>query len=190
MLAKKIEDFKPITLTNTEEEESYFDVLYGVLKKINKTGQKSSNTLSMLKDEIVEEVQKTYQNVEEIREERIKVIRDNERLEKGVIEYNDILNNIERAAQFTKLPDLVEMTSIAIKAVEQINAKLGIIEIPAEPFSTPDAEYHMIINTEITENESADGKIATVDKKGYRRGDKLLRLASVIVFKWEGKKDE
>jgi len=122
MLAKKIEDFKPITLTNTEEEESYFDVLYGVLKKINKTGQKSSNTLSMLKDEIVEEVQKTYQNVEEIREERIKVIRDNERLEKGVIEYNDILNNIERAAQFTKLPDLVEMTSIAIKAVEQINA--------------------------------------------------------------------
>ena len=91
ILKKKIHDFKPIEMPDIAKEDGYFDLLYGVLKKINKTGQKSSNTISAMKEEIVEEVQKTYQTVEEMREERIRVIRDNERLEKGVIELNDIV---------------------------------------------------------------------------------------------------
>jgi molecular chaperone GrpE (heat shock protein) len=190
ILKKKIHDFKPIEMPDIAKEDGYFDLLYGVLKKINKTGQKSSNTISAMKDEIVEEVQKTYQTVEEMREERIRVIRDNERLEKGVIELNDIVENLGRAAEVTKIPELAEMITIASKAVDQINAKLGIIKVPAEPHTKIDDEYHIKINTEVSQNKANEGKISGVVEQGYRRGDKVLRRASVIVFKFEGIENE
>lgn len=190
LLKKKIEDFKPISLEELPNDDNYFDLLYGLLKKINKSGQKSSNTLSALKDEILTEVKRTSTTVDEVRDERAKVLHDNDKLKKGVIEYNDIVENLHNAALSTKIPELYDMTTIALKALEQINMKLGVVRIPSERFTKPDAEYHMILNTVKTDNESYDGQIANTIETGFRRGNEVLRRASVEIYKYEGTGNE
>ena len=85
LLDKKLEDFKPISLDDQAQDDNYFDLLFTILKKINKSGLKSSNTLSILKDEILMEVKKTSTTIDDIRDERIKVLHDNEKLEKGIL---------------------------------------------------------------------------------------------------------
>jgi molecular chaperone GrpE (heat shock protein) len=185
LLNKKLEDFEPISLDDLPSDDHYFDLLYGLLKKINKSGQKSSNTLSALKDEILTEVKHTSSTVDEVRDERAKVLHDNDKLKKGVIEYNDIVENLHNAALSTKNAELYDMTKIALKALEQINAKLGVIRIPSDKFTKPDAEYHMIHNAKATDNELYDGQIANTIENGFRRGNEILRRASVEIYKCE-----
>ena len=190
LLKKTIEDFKPISLEDLPNDDNYFDLLYGLLKKINKSGQKSSNTLSALKDEILTEVKRTSTTVDEVRDERAKVLHDNDKLKKGVIEYNDIVENLHNAALSTKNSELYDMTTIALKALDQINTKLGIVKIPSDRFTKPNAEYHMILNTVTTDNESYDGQIANTIETGFRRGNEVLRRASVEIYKYEGTGNE
>jgi molecular chaperone GrpE (heat shock protein) len=190
LFKKKLEDFGPIALDDMPNDHSYFDLLYGLLKKINKSGQKSSNTLSALKDDILNEVKQTTSTIDEIREQRAKVLHDNEKLTKGVIEYNDIVENLHNAALLTKNSELYDMTTIALKALGQINTKLGMVKIPSERFTKPDAEYHMILNTVITDNESYDDQIVNTIETGFRRGDVVLRRASVEIYKYEGTRNE
>jgi len=190
LLKKNIEDFKPISLEDLPNDDNYFDLLYGLLKKINKSGQKSSNTLSALKDEILTEVKRTSTTVDEVRDERAKVLYDNDKLKKGVIEYNDIVENLHNAALSTKNSELYDMTTIALKALDQINTKLGVLKIPSDRFTKPDAEYHMILNTVTTDNESYDGQIANTIETGFRRGNEVLRRASVEIYKYEGTGNE
>lgn len=184
LLKKNIEDFKPISLEDLPNDDTYFDLLYGLLKKINKSGQRSSNTLSALKDEILTEVKRTSTTVDEVRDERAKVLHDNDKLKKGVMEYNDIIENLHNAAVSTKNAELYDMTTIALKALEQINTKLGVVKIPSDRFIKPDAEYHMILNTTGTDNESYDGQIANTVETGFRRGNEVLRRASVEIYKY------
>ena len=82
-------------------------------------------------------------------------------------------------------PTTDDMTTIALKALDQINTKLGVIKIPSERFTKPDAEYHMILNTVTTDNESYDSQIANVIETGFRRGNEVLRRASIEVYKYE-----
>ncbi len=190
LLKKKLEDFEPISLENLPHDDNYFDLLYGLLKKINKSGQKSSNTLSALKEEILTEVKRTSTTVDEVRDQRSKVLHDNDKLKKGVIEYNDIVENLHHAALLTKNSELYDMTTIALRALEQINTKLGVIKIPSDKFTKPDAEYHMILNSVVTNNESYDGQIANTIEVGFRRGNEVLRRATIEIYKYEDSGNE
>ena len=136
------------------------------------------------------EVKKTSTTIDDIRDERIKVLHDNEKLEKGILEYNDIVENLHNAAQSMKSLELAEMTTIALKALTQINAKLGVTKIPSDSHTIPDSEYHIICNTKDTENESFNDQISKVVENGYRRGEKVLRRASVTVFKYKDSGNE
>jgi molecular chaperone GrpE (heat shock protein) len=183
LLNKKLTDFKPIHLDENVQDDSYFDLLNNILKKIKKSGQKSSNTLSSMKDEILSEVGKTSDILNDMRDSRMKVLHDNDKLEKGILEYNDIVENLNRAAITTDIPELGEMTGVAVKALSQINAKLGVNNIPSEPYTAADPEYHIIVGTDITENNSYVDQISKTIEIGYRRGDKVLRRSSVTIFK-------
>ncbi len=190
LFKKKLEDFEPISLENLPNENHYFDLLYGLLKKINKSGQKSSNNLSALKEEILSEVKRTSTTIDEVRDQRSKVLHDNDKLKKGVIEYNDIVENLHNAASLTKNSELYDMTKIGLKALEQINTKLGVVTIPSDRFTKPDAEYHMILNVVVTNNESYDGQIANTIETGFRRGGEVLRRASIEIYKYEDSDNE
>ncbi len=190
LFKKKLEDFEPISLENLPHDDNYFDLLYGLLKKINKSGQKSSNNLSALKEEILSEVKRTSTTIDEVRDQRSKVLHDNDKLKKGVIEYNDIVENLHNAASLTKNSELYDMTKIGLKALEQINTKLGVVTIPSDRFTKPDAEYHMILNVVVTNNESYDGQIANTIETGFRRGGEVLRRASIEIYKYEDSDNE
>ena len=190
LLSRKLSDFQPIELEKQDEVENYFDLLNGILKKINKTGQKSSNTLSSLKEEILSEVGKTSDLMNDLRDSRMSILNDNEKLEKSIIEYNDIIENLNRAAKSTSIPELSEMTNIAVKALDQVNAKVGITRIPSDANTNTDPEYHIILNTVDTDNLSYSNQIANTLESGYRRGEKVLRRSSVSIYKIEDEENE
>ena len=63
---------------------------------------------------------------------------------------------------------------------------MGIQTVPAEPGQKIDIKYHHKVETVSVQNKNQDQTVNKVVENGYRRGDRLLRKASVIANKYEG----
>ena len=57
--------------------------------------------------------------------------------------------------------------------------------LPVEPQDRFDRKYHRIISTEPTDNESKDKHIVEVHRRGFHRGEQLVRAEEVVIFRYD-----
>lgn len=90
-----------------------------------------------------------------------------------------VIDNLERAAQFTDGESVAKGVSMTLNAVSETLQKLGVTEIEAEgkPF---DPEVHYAV-FHVEDESLGENVVAEVVQKGYRKGDRILRYAMVKV---------
>ena len=93
-----------------------------------------------------------------------------------------IIDNFDQAIARTT-ESVMKGFEMIYKSLIDLLDGLGIEEIKAE--GDLDPEYHSCISAEPCEDESLDGKIATVYQKGYKfkETNKVVRPATVSVYK-------
>mgnify|MGYP001235972684 FL=1 len=181
MINKELIDFKTIDIDeNSELDYSLFNQLSDLLKRIGKSEQKTSQIIELLKDDFSDHLESSKELVDNVRQEKNEVKRDIDALEKGLLEYFNILDGLQKAAEQLEDKVFLDAVNVAIRAKEQINAGLGIQIIPSDPGQTINPKYHYIVNSVVTKLDSQDSTINLTIERGYRRGDRVLRLASVI----------
>jgi len=181
MINKKLIDFKTIDIDeNSELDHSLFNQLSDLLKRIGKSEQKTSQIIELLKDDFSDQLESSKELVDNVRQEKNEVKRDIDALEKGLLEYFNILDGLQKAAEQLEDKVFLDAVNVAIRAKEQINAGLGIQIIPSDPGQTINPKYHYIVKSVGTKLDSQDSTINLTIERGYRRGDRVLRLASVI----------
>ena len=57
--------------------------------------------------------------------------------------------------------------------------------LPVEPQDRFDRKYHRIISTEPTDNEAKDKHIVEVHRRGFHRGEQLVRAEEVVIFRYD-----
>jgi molecular chaperone GrpE len=190
LLYKKLSDFKPIELQDDEFDDSHYHQLSGLLKRIAKSDQKTAQIAELLKDEVTEKLDEYRELVDEVRQEKNKIKLDIETLEGGLLEYFDILDALNKAAEKIEDQEFINSVSVAIKTKDQINDRLGIQLIPVDEGTAVDPEVHYIIKSTPTNTNKSDSTVNQVIQNGYRRGNRLLRKASVISNAYEGEGNE
>ena len=186
MINKELIDFKTIDIDeNSELDYSLFNQLSDLLKRIGKSEQKTSQIIELLKDDFSDHLESSKELVDNVRQEKNEVKRDIDALEKGLLEYFNILDGLQKAAEQLEDKVFLDAVNVAIRAKEQINAGLGIQIIPSDPGQTINPKYHYIVNSVVTKLDSQDSTINLTIERGYRRGDRVLRLASVIANVYE-----
>lgn len=184
-------DFKPIDINeNTELDYSHFDQLYALLKRIGKSEQKTSQIVELLKDDLSDQLGSSKELVDVVRQEKNEVKKDIDTLEKGLLEYFDILDGLQKAADQLKDKIFLDAVNVAIKAKEQINASLGIQNIPSDQGQAINPKYHYIVKSVPITLKSQDSTINSTLENGYRRGDRVLRLASVVANMFKENENE
>ena len=100
MINKKLIDFKTIDIDeNSELDHSLFNQLYDLLKRIGKSEQKTSQIVELLKDDFSDQLESSKELVDNVRQEKNEVKRDIDALEKGLLEYFNILDGLQKAAE-------------------------------------------------------------------------------------------
>lgn len=95
-----------------------------------------------------------------------------------------VIDNFDQAMSHITDIEIIKGFSMIYASLVNVLTELGIVEI-----STSDEElnpeYHNCISTEDTDDESLDGKIASIYQKGYKfaESNKVIRPATVSVYK-------
>ena len=59
--------------------------------------------------------------------------------------------------------------------------------LPIEPHDKFDRKYHRIISTEETEDESKERCISEVHRRGFHRGEQIVRAEEVVIYRYSKK---
>ena len=187
MIYKRLKDYKPISIDeNLEIDDTQFQQLSHLLARIGKSEQKTSQIVELMKDELSNQLESSKQLVDDVRQEKNEVKRDIKILERGLLEYFNILDDLQKAAKLINDKQFLDSINVAIQAKEQISESMGIQIVPAEPGQKINIKYHHKVDTVSVQNKNQDQTVNKVVENGYRRGDRLLRKASVIANKYEG----
>ncbi len=94
-----------------------------------------------------------------------------------------ILDNFDQAIKTTS-EETMKGFSMILGMLKQVIAELGVVEIVPETEDL-NPEEHNCIQTEETDDECLDGKVASVYQKGYKfaESNKVIRPATVSVYK-------
>ena len=139
---------------------------------------KLNNQLEVLKDKFIR-LTAEYENY---RKRTIKEKQEiyNDACEDILTQLLPVLDNLERAltmkSNTNSLKTGIEMT---IKIFNESLNKLGVEEVNYERFDPNIHEAIMVQNSDYLNS----GDISTVYQKGYKRGNKLIRCAKVVVVK-------
>lgn len=139
---------------------------------------KLNNQLEVLKDKFIR-LTAEYENY---RKRTIKEKQEiyNDACEDILTQLLPVLDNLERALTMKSNTDSlktgIEMT---IRIFNESLNKLGVEEVNYERFDPNIHEAIMVQNS----NYLNSGDISTVYQKGYKRGNKLIRCAKVVVVK-------
>ena len=88
-----------------------------------------------------------------------------------------VLDNLERAEQYSDLEAVKKGVSMTLKAAKDTFEKLGITEVETKTF---DPNLHNAV-MHIEDESLGEGEIVEVLQKGYRKGDRIIRYAMVKV---------
>ena len=90
-----------------------------------------------------------------------------------------IVDNLERAAQYSDGESVAKGVAMILRSVEDTLAKLGVTEIEAQgkPF---DPNLHNAV-LHVEDESFGESEIVEVLQKGYKKGEKVLRYAKVVV---------
>ena len=191
MIYKRLKDFKPISIDESlEMDDSQFHQLSQLLSRIGKSEQKTSQIVELMKDDLSDQLESSKQLIDDVRREKNEVKRDVKILERGLLEYFNILDSLQTAAESINDEQFLDSIDVAIQAKEQISESMGIQTVPAEPGQKIDIKYHHKVETVSVQNKELNSTVNKVVENGYRRGDRLLRKASVIANKYEGSDHE
>lgn len=89
------------------------------------------------------------------------------------------LDNLDRASQYQDPEKLADGIRLILKGVPDVLSSLGV-----ETFGEPGDEFDPTMHSAVAmvdESDQEPGHIVAVWQKGYRRGDKVLRYATVTV---------
>ena len=191
IIYNKLKDFKPISIDqNLEIDDTQFQQLSHLITRIGKSEQKTSQIVELMKDALSEQLESSKQLIDDVRQEKNEVKRDIKILERGLLEYFNILDDLQKAAKLISDKQFLDSINVAIQAKEQISESMGIQTVPAEPGQKINIKYHHKVDTVSVQNKNQDQTVNKVVENGYRRGDRLLRKASVIANKYEGHEHE
>lgn len=90
-----------------------------------------------------------------------------------------VIDNLERASQYTEPDKVAEGLALIFKAAEDMLKKLGV-ETFGEAGEQFDPNLHNAV-MHIEDEEKGENEIIDVFQKGYRKGDKIIRHAMVRV---------
>ena len=97
----------------------------------------------------------------------------------AVKEILPLLDNLERAGQFTEAEKVAEGLAMLSKMSEGMLAKLGVTRY-GEKGETFDPNWHNAV-LHIDDEAFGENEIVDVFEVGYKRGDKVIRFATVRV---------
>ncbi len=97
----------------------------------------------------------------------------------AVKEILPLLDNLARAGQFTEAEKVAEGLSMLYKMSDAMLSKLGVTRY-GEKGETFDPTWHNAV-MHIDDEAFGENEIADVFEVGYRRGDKVIRFATVRV---------
>ena len=80
--------------------------------------------------------------------------------------------------------DQVQLCGEVVEDVTLILQRQGIEEFQAEPGAEFDRREHRAVGTQPVDDEALDGLIAKARRPGYHEGDRVVRFAEVVVFKF------
>ena len=123
---------------------------------------------------------------------RTRVERDKERdrkfaAEKSIDLLLPVFENLERvcAAVDDTESSLYKGVSIVTKQFFEAMVSLGLDQIKTEGEFDP--SLHEVVSTETVEDETKEGQIVTVIRKGYKLAGRVIRAAQVRIGKYEKK---
>ncbi len=123
---------------------------------------------------------------------RTRVERDKERdrkfaAEKSIDLLLPVFENLERvcAAVDDTESSLYKGVSIVTKQFFEAMVSLGLEQIKTEGEFDP--SLHEVVSTETVEDETKEGQIVTVIRKGYKLAGRVIRAAQVRIGKYEKK---
>jgi molecular chaperone GrpE (heat shock protein) len=186
ILGRDLRDYKAVLLPDEAPSATALsDELRSILRRIGKADQKSSQLLELFRIELSDTLSENRHLVDDTREQMGRLAQQLQTVERGLLDYFDILDNLAKAAEMVQDRTFGDAIAFALTAKTQINERMGIQIVPGVG-SKADAEVHFIVEARNTSTHGDDGAIAEVLEAGYRRGDRLLRKASVIVWRYKG----
>jgi molecular chaperone GrpE len=183
----RLEDFAPIDLPeNLDPDYSTFDLFSDLFRKVGRTGQKTAQSVDLLHSEFESALNLLKTEVETGRMTSAKSEADLKEVEGGFLELMDILDHLQLAAESIEDRAFLDAVNVAVKAKTQIMERIGIQQIPGTGAAF-DVEVHFVSRAEPVVSAKLDNTVTEVIQNGYRRGNRLLRKATVVCGKYGGK---
>jgi molecular chaperone GrpE len=180
------EDFLPVDLPeDLNPDYSTFDLLSDLLRKVGRTGQKTAQSVDLMRSDFDSALELLKSEVESGRKANASAEADLKAVEGGFLELMDILDNLQRAAESIEDRAFLDAVSVAVKAKTQIMERIGIQQIPGKGASF-DIEVHFVTRADPVDSPKLDNTVTDVIQNGYRRGSRLLRKATVVCGKYGG----
>ncbi len=184
--SKNLSDFHPVELPNgLSPDYTVHDLLADLLRKVGRTGQRTAQSMDLMRSDFEAALKELQGESEKNRLAAVGMEADLKSLENGLLDFMDILDNLQRAAESIKDQKFIDAVSVAGQAKVQIMERMGIQMVPAVG-STFSNDVHYVSDVEIVNNKNQDEKVLQVIEIGYRRGSRLLRKATVVCGKFEG----
>ena len=158
-------------------------------EKASKCDKKSKKEISALKEEnekltseLAEEKEKYLRLAAEYDNFRRRTQKEKEQIYSDsyadiIEQLLPIIDNFEMARNFGDGDKLAEGVKMILTQATQVFEKMGVTEIETKTF---DPNVHNAV-MHIEDDAYGDGEIVEVFRKGYRRGDKIIRYAMVKV---------
>lgn len=181
--------FEPIQLPDIPEPDyGVFESLNEIIKKVGRVGQRTTQSIDLLRTDVNEAVEKLKEEVEQNRLRQNELDANLKSLETGLLDFMDIIDNLNNAVEKIDDPAFVNAVGVAVRAKEQINQRIGVQQIPGAG-SNFDNQVHFIAEVKPVQNKHQDGIILEIIENGYVRGSRMLRKATVICGKWQGEEN-
>tara|TARA_Y100001970_G_C14005032_1_gene735383 strand:- start:143 stop:715 length:573 start_codon:yes stop_codon:yes gene_type:complete len=187
LLHKKIKDFKRYKIDeNSSFDETQYQDLSKILKKIALVGQKSTNISGELKEnveKIISDFRETNKVVKDLNKE---LKNDNKAILKGILGYLDTFETLYLLKDDIKDKYIKDTIQVCLSVYEQTNELLNIHEIKAKVGDLFNGDIHNATNVKEVKDINLDKKIVEITKVGFVRGKDIIRKTFVVIGKYTG----
>ena len=186
-LPTKLSDFSPVQLDQSVEiDNSIYSELHQLLTRVSKSGQKSAQITELLQDEINKTLSQSREMVDEVLEQKRQLANQLKTAERGFLDLLDLVDGLRGITKMIEDKAIADTIRVTLKAKDQICERVGVQLIPCIGMIV-DSEVHFVNETEVTDNQEQNNVVSRVIQDGYRLGEKLLRKATVITYKYQEK---
>ncbi|UOZ07943.1 nucleotide exchange factor GrpE [Amycolatopsis sp. WQ 127309] len=88
-----------------------------------------------------------------------------------------------RAAAIREGADSARLCADVVEDVTLVLERQGVEAFSADAGAEFDRHEHRAVGTQVTEDETLDGRVAEARRPGYRSDERVVRFAEVVVYK-------